>query len=252
MCSGTEDTSEIQPETRQPKKVYRVLLGAYLGLGVLLCARNAIAGKLTDKTVALGYFCCVITTLCAWLIIKRFNLLGMELKNPRKTFIWVGSLMAVWVETWFWALEKLLHAKGVAANPNLLIDLLVTMPWYIGMVAVLYSSQKQCRFAWWKLALLGGLYELAADGIVGGMILSDKLGGLQNLWILPLAFPMFVGVYSCMMLPASWLVFGEGGTPEVNEPRERIKLALKPLLVLVVYAVVMFAFLMLVSIGKHK
>jgi hypothetical protein len=60
---------------------------------------------------------------------------------------------------------------------------------------------------------------------------------------------MFIGVYSCMVLPASWLVFGEGGTPEVNEPRKRIKLALKPLLALVVYTVVMFG---LMSLGKGR
>lgn len=226
-------------------------MGIYISIGALLCARNLALGSLHDKTVALGYFGCVLTTLCAWFFLKRFKLLGVELKKPRRVYILVGSLMAAWVETLIWAIEKMLHAKGVAASPNLLIDLLVTMPWYIGMVAVLYSSQKQCRFNWWKLALLGGLYELGADGIVGGMIFSGKLSLLQ-FPLLALAFPMFVGVYSCMMLPASWLVFGEGGTPEVNEPRKRVKLALKPLLALVVYAVVMFAFLMLAGIGKHK
>ncbi len=245
---ANEDAPDVQADTKQPRKAYRILLGAYLGLGVLLCGRNLALGSLHDKTVALGYFGCVLTTLCAWFILKRFNLLGVDLKHPRRTYILVGSLMAAWVETLIWAIEKLLHAKGVAASPNLLIDLLVTMPWYIGMVAMLYSSQKQCRFNWWKLALLGGLYELGADGIVGGMIFSSKLSP-EQFPMLALAFPMFVGVYSSMVLPASWLVFGEGGTPEVNEPRKRIKLALKPLLALVVYTVVMFV---LMSLGKGK
>ena len=46
------------------------------------------------------------------------------------------SAMAALIESLFLAFQTLLKAKGVAAHQNLLLDLLLTMPWYIGMVIV--------------------------------------------------------------------------------------------------------------------
>ena len=76
------------------------------------------------------------------------------------------SPCATWAETAFWAAEKATGATGVAASPNLLLDLLVTMPWYVAMVAALWIVQRHFRYPWTTVALLGGLYEVGADGCV--------------------------------------------------------------------------------------
>ena len=75
------------------------------------------------------------------------------------------------IETLFLVVEKIFGAVGIAAHPNLLLDLIMTMPWYIGMTWIFVRVQKDERFSPAAVLLLGAIYELGADGIVGGQIL---------------------------------------------------------------------------------
>jgi hypothetical protein len=59
--------------------------------------------------------------------------------SPRTKFILIGSAGAIWVESLFWSVERIFGITGVAATPNLAVDLLATMPWYVLMIALLWK-----------------------------------------------------------------------------------------------------------------
>jgi hypothetical protein len=91
-------------------------------------------------------------------------------------------------------------ATGVAANPNLVIDLIETMPWYLLMIAFLSVSLRHTRATLFQLLLMGGIYELMADGILSSIIAGIPAYSFLGL---PFAIPIFTLVYSpIVVLPA--------------------------------------------------
>lgn len=166
-------------------------------------------------------------------------------KRPLRNAILLGSFNAALVESLFWAWERLLGAGGVAASPALAADLIITMPWYIGMAAIFAWAQNRRRFSNAAVLLLGGVYELGADGFVGGMIFG---GGLLNpgTWaLLALAYWEFIPVYSSMVLPAALLTDKSEKPPRPGYPP--LVDALLPLLWLVPYALYLAILLVILS-----
>jgi hypothetical protein len=125
----------------------------------------------------------------------------------------------------------------VAANPNLIIDLLVTMPWYIAMVGVFWLVFRRYQYSWKVVFLLGGLYELGADGIVG-QLMGGKAITPQYLFLLCFYYFTFVVVYSPMLLPAVW-----AASPRTPSPPARkmwaVLAAFAPLLPLIPYYLIL-------------
>ena len=76
---------------------------------------------------------------------RKYWLNGLS-GRPIRNAILLGSFNAAVIETLFLFIEKAFGASGVAAHPNLLIDLLMTMPWYIGMVWIFVKVQEKERF----------------------------------------------------------------------------------------------------------
>jgi hypothetical protein len=136
-------------------------------------------------------------------------------KQPRRNACWLGIFNAALIETIFWGFQNLLGATDVAAHPHLLIDLALTMPWYAGMVVLFVRVQDRRRFSPSAVLLMGALYEVAADGLVGGLIIPwingepvDVVGSLALL--AALAFWQFIPVYSSMVLPPAWVLEDPG------------------------------------------
>jgi hypothetical protein len=142
-------------------------------------------------------------------------------KRPQYFACWLGIFNAAFIETLFWGIQNLLGATDVAAHPNLLIDLALTMPWYAGMVVLFVRFQKRRKFSAAAVLLIGALYEVGADGLVGGQIIpliSHKPVDLVGSWALlaALAFWQFIPVYSSMVLPPAWVL--EGAIPGSTRP----------------------------------
>jgi len=149
-------------------------------------------------------------------------------------FVLIGSLGALWVETLFWIAEKLTGAVGIAASPNLIVDLLVTMPWYVAMIAVLWLVHRRFRYHWATVALLGGLYEMGADGVVGHILGGEALTPGYLATLVLLYSGVFVVVYAPIVLPPVWAL----PLPQDPEPAPRWQRALGaglPLLPLLPY-----------------
>lgn len=165
-----------------------------------------------DITTWSGVVGCALYTLLLYLT-RRWWLPRLA-QNPLRSAFVLGSVNAMMAETIFWAFERFYGASGVAAHPNLLLDLILTMPWYIGMVYLFVRVQQRQRFGTAVLFLLAGLYEMGADGIVGGVIVPTIIGDTPMiftdffgwLFFMFLAFGYFMWVYSPMILPAAWVI----------------------------------------------
>ncbi|MHB1001084.1 MAG: hypothetical protein ACYC27_17715 [Armatimonadota bacterium] len=221
---------------RQDRKIFRWIM-VVIVIGVLLETRSLIAGELRDKAVALGYFGCLLTITALYLIRNRLSDLSTRIgRREGLWFVLIGSMGVIWVETLFWAAEKLLGAHGVAAHPNLLIDLLVTMPWYISMLAVLQWSQRKANFKWTTVAFLGGIYDIGADGIVS-QLLSGKHIEPSMFLLLPILFTISFVVYSPMVLLPVWIL-PQKSTDQPLSTRNKVFLGLAPLLPLLPYSAI--------------
>jgi hypothetical protein len=210
-----------------------------LTIGLLTFAQSDdVPANLTIlvSTIASGLY-----TL-AFYFTRRWWLLRLS-SHPLRNAILLGWFNAAAVETIFWAIEKVFGAHGVAAHPNLLFDLILTMPWYIGMVYLFVGAQNRQRFMLPTLLFLAGLYEFGADGMVGGVIIPIIIGESTAFFTNPigravltiLAFGYFILVYSSLLLPSAWLI-AETPRPEPPYP-SAWRDALKPLLWLIPFTV---------------
>ena len=162
-------------------------------------------------------------------------------RRPVRNAVLLGILNAAVVETIFLVMEKVTGAEHVAANPNLLVDLLITMPWYVPMVWTFVRVQRRQRFAATTVLFLAGLYETGADGLFAGAVLPVATGQPFNpayFLLLPVMFFGFIPCYSSMVLAPAWVIEA-GGPTELSVAARRPRPwrdALKPLLWLLPYA----------------
>jgi hypothetical protein len=145
----------------------------------------------------------VYTLLLYW---TRSRWLFRLADHPLRNAMILGSVNAAVIETLFWGVEKIIGASGVAASPNLIVDLLMTMPWYVGMVIIFVRVQHVRRFSPWIVLLLGGLYEIGADGLIGGGFSGGLFSPAYWLVLPTLYWWLFIPVYSSMVLPPAWLI----------------------------------------------
>lgn len=192
-----------------------------------------------------------LSGLYTWLLYFSRELWIKRLSNkPIRNAIWVGSLNAAVVETIFLIVEKTFGATGVAAHPNLLIDLVLTMPWYIGMVWIFVRVQYREQFPAGVVLLLGAIYELGADGVIGGLILPALMGTLPNLleYVTLMGLGMFwqfIPVYSSLVLPPAWIL--KQGDPTEIPKQKRWTRGLLPLLLLIPFTIYLVLILILIG-----
>ncbi|MCX6712482.1 MAG: hypothetical protein NT041_02220 [Candidatus Vogelbacteria bacterium] len=113
-------------------------------------------------------------------------------------FFGLGLAGAVIVETIFWFWEKALGASGVAASSNLLVDLAITLPVYFLVLLSFWFIQKYKNYSLGKVFVIGGVYELLVDGVLGGFVQWSILLGLTYGLI---GLPIFMVIYSLILLP---------------------------------------------------
>ncbi len=193
----------------------------------------------------------ILSGVYTWLLYlsKEFWLPKLS-KSPTVNAIILGSLNAAVIETLFLFVEKAFGAEGVAAHPNLFVDLLITMPWYIGMVWIFVKVQKRERFSPAAVLLFGALYELGADGFVGGLIAPTIMGDSVNLintlvLMLLVAFWQFIPVYSSLVLPSTWILESDQLKSRVEKPRWLQ--GFLPLLWLIPFTIYLLIFILVMS-----
>ena len=220
------------------------VFSVWLILIIFLCISWVFTGKPNEVTVAVSIFVCAATTLAFWLCRKAIaGRVERWRMKPWKKFVLIGGVGALWVEFLFWFFEKVFGAHGVAASPNLLIDYVATMPWYILMVLLLWKVQTRYSYSMREVLILGGIYELGADGFIGPLFKGAlPVGFLHGL----IGMPIFVIVYSVMIIPPTYLmrrdkrVFASSGSPPGQSSFRRYAYALLPLAGLIPYLLLFF------------
>lgn len=191
-----------------------------------------------------------LSTVIFWLIRDKLkDLINRWDITPKKKFIIIGSLGAVYIETIFWIVEKIGNFEGLAAHPNLFIDLIITMPWYITMIALLWKVEKKQKYSYLEILLLGGIYDLFADGFVGQLFAGTlSLFVILQLFII---FPIFVLTYSFILLTPSYLLEDEikSKQNEIEPDRSpnKLFLGLYPLLGLIILIIELFIIILLIA-----
>lgn len=176
-------------------------------------------------------------------------------RRPVRNAILLGVFNAAVVETFFLVMEKITGATGVAAHPNLLVDLAITMPWYVPMIWTFVRVQNRRHFGAVTVLLLAGLYESGADGLLAGWLLpvvTGKMAPLNPGFFLLLAGIMFWGFilcYSSFLLPPSWVLEAARapGEPPAPPLPHAWRDAMKPLFWLIPYAAIAVPLMWLAS-----
>ena len=226
----------------------KIVLGGSLWGGAILFLVVIMEPNPENLTLTVSILFSGVYTLVLYLT-RGIWLNGLS-KTPILNAVILGSINAAVIETLFFFVEKAFGASGVAAHPNLLIDLLMTMPWYIGMVWIFVRVQKTEQFPAAVVLLLGALYELGADGIVGGVIITSIVGEpveLVNFLILVLAaaFWQFIPVYSSIVLPPAWVL--ESAHEGVPDEKPRLIRGFLPLIWLIPFTIYLVLFMMAIN-----
>lgn len=172
--------------------------------------------------------------------------------RPLRNAAFLGIFNAAVIETLFLLMQTVFGAEGIAAHPNLIIDLLLTMPWYIMMVITFTGVQNIRRFSTPTVLLLGAVYEFGADGMVSEII-GLPFGSSQifdlSYWVMMagIIFWQFILVYSSMVLPPSWVLEVAPGLAQPAGPAW--KDALRPMVWLIPFTAYLVVFLLIASLA---
>lgn len=237
----TANVEVWKPVPHWPRRIVRLGL-VFAGIVLVLMIMGEDSTP-EDRTVALSVAGSGLYTLA--LARTRARWLPRPGRHPLRRAVILGSANAAVIETLFLAVEKLLGAEGVAAHPNLLLDLLFTMPWYIGMVAIFARVQHRRRFSPSMVLLLGGLYEIGGDGFVGGLLSGELLTPAAPLLLFGVMWWLFIPVYSSMVLVPAWLIEQVPPPPVPESPAWRD--ALRPLVWLIPFTLYVLVVMIAVS-----
>jgi len=182
----------------------RVLFAIWM---IIAVAMNLILSTdLATKIKVLAIFISGASTILFWIAKKPIQKFLLKTKlSLKQKFVLLGSLGAIWVEFEFWFLGIIIFKVPIAAHENFLIDLLVTMPWYILMMFLLWGVQKKNSYSYYAIFVLGGIYDFCNDGLFG-TILQVGTVPIGTLILLVIVIPLFAINYSFMVLPASYIL----------------------------------------------
>lgn len=191
---------------------------------------NLLNGADKDKVVAVGYFSALAYTLIFGFILQKQGQKFLSRFNNQKfIFTVLGSIGAIFIETAIWVAQTFLKTTGVAIHPNLLVDLVMTVPFYTLLSYFVAKWVMKYAFSWPTIALAAGIYETAADGVIGNLIRLNFFGAL----ISPILIPVFMVLYAPIIL-VPFLLMPRMGSPVKPSFRE-YKVLLKPLIALAVF-----------------
>ncbi len=122
-----------------------------------------------------------------------------------------GIFCAMVVETVSWGTQMMAGANANVTSTNYLLNLLISMPWYIGLVVIYARVQERRRFSIPLLLLLGGLYKSLLIGIINVSTASVLMGDQVSLvnswwWMIRIGFWQYIPIYSSIMLVPAWIL----------------------------------------------
>jgi hypothetical protein len=165
--------------------------------------------------------------------------------RARRNAVLLGVANAAIVQLIFVSCQAAVGAEGVAVHPNPFLALVVTMPWFAGVVWLFLRAHHRWRFSVPAVLLLGGLYQAGVDWLLAGVLLGGAPIGPAIVLLLAVYFWQFVVVYSSIVLPPALLV--RAAPVREHAPGSRWADAVFPLGWLLPYAIYLVAVLSLLA-----
>lgn len=227
----------------------RMIIIGFIWAAIALISATII--EPTAENLTLFFSITVSGLYTAILYTTRRMWLPLLLKVPLRNAMLLGIANAAFIEAVFLLFEKICQAEGIAAHPNLFIDWIMTMPWYAMMVITFVRAHQRQRFSPWIVLILGGLYEMGADGVVAQIVAlpfgdSQLLDPLYWLMLVTVYFWVFIIIYSSIVLPPALLI---SQTPHPEEPpgSSRLRDALRPLSWLIPFTIYLIILIMIIG-----
>ncbi len=122
-----------------------------------------------------------------------------------------GIFCALVVEVIAWVTQIMAGTTGNVTDPNFWLNLVLTMPWYIGLVIIFVRVQDRRRFSIPVVLLLGGLYKTLLIGVLNAttayILMSTQVSFISNwAWLARAGFWQFIPIYSALVLIPAWIL----------------------------------------------
>lgn len=152
-----------------------------------------------------------------------------------------GIFCALVVETVSWGTQMMAGATANVTSTNYLLNLLITMPWYIGLVVIYARVQERRRFPVPLLLVLGGLYKSLLIGILNAttasILMSDQVSLVNSWWwMIRIGFWQYIPIYSSIMLVPVWILETRPAVPSPKNFKPAWLDAIRPAFWLFPYA----------------
>lgn len=183
------------------------------------------SGDFHSQAQAVAVMICAIVSGIFWHFKDRVLFIVNKIKiDSFQKFILIGSVGAILLESIFWSVDRIFNKIGIIADSNLFIDLLLTMPWYIAMVALFWIVVNRYRYSFAEIFILGGIYDFFVDGLFSGTV----KGGMSYEYLINIVIgmPIFIIAYSVIMLPLSYVTKSEtkiSSDVNDNENKDNLK-----------------------------
>lgn len=135
---------------------------------------------------------------------------------------------------------QLIQSSTVSASMISNSNLLVTIPWLIGIILLFIPIQKKFQFSWPIIILLSGLYEFIVEIWLNGLLIPLLSGQTISFWyifsdLFLFGFWQFAILYSPVFLVIGW-TFEDLSVSE-DEKKNPLQRALKPVIWLLPFSI---------------
>ncbi len=195
---------------RKPYPGLRIFI--YLGIlyGTVISFFGAAANA-TGENIAI-FFAIVLSGSYTLLLYftRRFWLPQLPETHVRRNTAWIAFANALLVRVIILLFEQILQGSAASAGSSPYISLLLTLPWYVGLIYFFIQIQQKNRYHWTTVLLLAGFYELIFNLCVNGIVLpwlsGQPLPVLDSLLELLLTgYWQFVILNSSVFLSIAWI-----------------------------------------------
>lgn len=178
MSEKTNDASLLPP---LPDSKHLKMRKPYLGLRIFVCigviygitiSLLGAAANTTGENIAI-FFAIVLLGMYTLMLYFTRRLWVPPLINEHtlRNAGLIAFANAVFVKTIILFLEQMLQSNTATTGLPAILNLLITLPWYAGLIYLFIPIQQKNHYHWTVVLLLAGLYEFILNLGVNGIML---------------------------------------------------------------------------------
>ena len=209
------DSKDIKIHKPYPGLRFLVFLGILYGIAISFFGASA---NVTGENIAILFAIAFSGSYTLLLYFTHRHWLPQlpETHIPRNA-AWIAFANAVLVRTVILLFSQILRDSTASAGSHPSINLLLTLPWYIGLIYFFIRIQQKNRYHWTVVLLLAGFYDfilnLCVNGIVLPLLSGQSLPVLGSfLELLFAGYWQFVILNSPIFLSITWILEKDSST----------------------------------------